>query len=488
MNRKRNVIEYLTLTGFAFIYQLSCLNWLKLLKHHINFAMDSNVFLCMGKFTLKGLIPYKDCFDHKGPVTVLINCFISLFHNSEIGYVWVLTFLMTFILIAINKILKLYFNRKMSIILTLVCLLIIRVYGFSNITENHCLPFLMWSIYFAIKYLKSSHISKKHNVWYSFFYGITFMVCTLTRLTNALPLCIFILVGFIVLIREKQGINLIKNILFFIIGAAICFLPFLIYFYCNDAVYDMLYGTILYNIEYTLNISKNKDITVITIIRQVVWYLSLFIVAMIIAVYNIIKNQQERRVAICVLLASITAIGFQLQSRMYTHYLVVYIPILIVAIGLFSYMLKDKKVKKFAMILLIFSIILVSYKNVSAYRESYYRLYKDNSAHVFIRESKQIKEKIPESDRKSVIAYNIHPLFYLSTDIVPCYKNFVLQDFQCSFSDEMRKNFEKDIMSLKAKYIVLTNGEKNNMDTFIYQNYERIFTTNKLILMRKKSK
>ncbi len=485
MNRKRNIIEYLTLTGFAFIYKLSCLNWLHLLKHHINFNLDSNVFLCMGKFTQKGLIPYKDCFDHKGPVTVLINWFVSLFHNSETGYFWVLTLLMAFTLIAINKIFKFYFNRKMSIILTLAFLLIIRVYGFSNITETYCLPFLMWSIYFAIKYIKSSHISKEHNVWYSFFYGITFMVCTLTRLTNALPLCIFILVGFITLIKEKQGVNLIKNILFFIIGATICCLPFLIYFYCNDAVYDMLYGTILYNIKYALNMTAN--VTVIGIIKHVIGYLGLFIVAVIIAVYNIIKNQQERRVAICVLLASITAIGFQLQSQMYTHYLIIYIPILVVAIGLFPYMLKDKKVKKFAMILLIFSIIIILYKNAMAYRDNY-KLYKDNSAHVFIKEAEQIKEKIPVSDRKYVIAYNTDPLFYLSADIVPCYKNFVLQDFQCSASDEMRKNFEKDIMSLKAKYIVLTDGKKNNMDTFIYQNYERIFTTNNLILMRKKSK
>lgn len=485
MNRKRNIIEYLILTGFAFIYQLSCLNWLKILKHHINFAIeDSDVFLCMGKFTQKGLIPYKDVFDHKGPVIVLINWVISQFHNSEIGYVWVLAFFMAFTLVGANKILKFYFNRKMSMILTLVCLLIIRVYGFSNMTETYCLPFLMWSIYFAIKYLKSSHISKEHNVWYSFFYGITFMVCTLTRLTNAIPLCVFILVGFVVLIKEKQGINLLKNILFFIIGATICFLPFLIYFYCNDAVYDMLYATILYNIEYTVNTPTH--LTIMTIINHMVYVLNLFIAALIIAAYNVVANQQERKVAICVLLASMSAIGFQLQSRMYSHYLIIYIPILVVAIGLFPYMLKDKKMKIFAIILLVCSSFVILYKNVSAYRHSYYNLYKDNSAHVFIKEAEQIKEKIPEPDRKYVIAYNTNSLFYLCTDIVPCYKNFILQDWQCSFSDEMRKNFEKDIMSLKAKYIVLTNGEENNMDTFIYQNYEPILTTTDLILMRKK--
>ena len=34
---------------------------------------DSNVFKAMGRFMADGLVPYKDYFDHKGPVVVFIE-------------------------------------------------------------------------------------------------------------------------------------------------------------------------------------------------------------------------------------------------------------------------------------------------------------------------------------------------------------------------------------------------------------------------------
>ena len=44
----------------------------------------------------------------------------------------------------------------------------------------------------------------EHNLGYAFFYGITFTVCALTRITNALPLCAIILVLFVYVLFEKR--------------------------------------------------------------------------------------------------------------------------------------------------------------------------------------------------------------------------------------------------------------------------------------------
>lgn len=88
-------------------------------------------------------------------------------------------------------------------------------YGEGNLTEEYCLPFLIWSFYFAIIYLKSAQEQKAHNKRiHSLFYGITFMVCALTRITNAIPLCIVIIIGLLVMVLEKQWRDIITNAFF----------------------------------------------------------------------------------------------------------------------------------------------------------------------------------------------------------------------------------------------------------------------------------
>ena len=37
------------------------------------FGYDSSIFKSMGKFMADGLTPYKDFFDHKGPIIILIE-------------------------------------------------------------------------------------------------------------------------------------------------------------------------------------------------------------------------------------------------------------------------------------------------------------------------------------------------------------------------------------------------------------------------------
>ena len=99
------------------------------------------------------------------------------------------------------------------------------------------------------------------------------------------------------------------------------------------------------------------------------------------------------------------------------------------------------------------------------------------------KDAKEITKLIPEKSRNSVLAYNVKSEYYIVTDIVPCYKYFMLQDWMCSVNDEMQEEFKEYIESGQAEYIV-ENGENNiynendgtdnDLDYIIDEKYEEM--------------
>lgn len=88
-----------------------------------------------------------------------------------------------------------------------------------------------------------------------------------------------------------------------------------------------------------------------------------------------------------------------------------------------------------------------------------------------------------EADSK-VLAYNMRPYFYIETDMMPCYKNFTLQDWQTQHDKELRNGFEKDLKSLAAEYIVVQWPNENRYQEFIDENYSVTKDSQKFRLYR----
>ena len=185
-------IIFVTLFSFA----TSPLYWKAL------FGGDSNIFVMLGKLTKEGMIPYKEFFDHKGPFIYFVEYIGQVIQDGYLGIFLVQIFCMFLSLCGVYKISRLFYQRRGSLIASVFSLFfLILYYQGGNYTEEYCLPFLLWSFYFAVGYLlKHDNEKTVHNPLYSFFYGITFMVCVLTRLTNALPLCIVVFIVFVVVV------------------------------------------------------------------------------------------------------------------------------------------------------------------------------------------------------------------------------------------------------------------------------------------------
>ena len=142
-------------------------------------------------------------------------------------------------------------------------------------TEEYCLPFIIWSGYFALKYIMNQE--ETHKCIWSVLYGVTVMAGAFTRLTNVIPLVGIMIVGMIVMIKRKD--RFFRNLLFILIGMILFALPFVIFFVANNALYEMIYATIIYNVRYATSIGT--DYSLMLILKVLVRQLLLIIFAII---------------------------------------------------------------------------------------------------------------------------------------------------------------------------------------------------------------
>lgn len=218
---------------------------------------DSQIFLTIGKFWAQGKIPYADLFDHKGPFIFWIDMLSFIFTKSRYGVLFFEILSISITVFFFDKIAYLYTkNDKKSIIFSIFSLLFLTLtFEGGNLTEEYCLPFLTVSLYFTLQFIEKykTRVSFNHNLKHAFFYGITFSICLLTRVTNAISLALSILIIMILLIKEKNFKNLFNNMFSFILGFSIIFLPFAIYFKANNIFYEFLEGTLLFNTKYAIS-------------------------------------------------------------------------------------------------------------------------------------------------------------------------------------------------------------------------------------------
>lgn len=439
---------------------------------HRYIGWDSDIFLAMGKFCKEGLVPYKDFFDHKGPIIIFIQWLGYVIGDGKPGvFVIQLAFLMM-TLLGIYKILSLYYRKNISLCLTVVSLLILNIYfDKGNLTEEYCLPFLMWSVYFSVQFLKGD--KPEHKCTQAFLYGITFMIGAMTRLTNSLPVVILTVIILVVMIRAKEWKSIWKNAVGFVSGAMMVLLPIAIYFIKVGALNEMLYATFVYNFKHgferaPLDASEVLHMTVLA----VPFIMSLFIGIVSHWRYKTKKtklhSQKLKTVGFVVVILSTTAIMFLMISRPYAHYMIVWMPTIILAMGLLGDLFEEKKV--FCIVTIVFCGISVLGKVGTAGMEIYSVL-KSEGTKEFEIHAKEVVSKIPDSDRDKVIAYNVKAYFYLITDVNPCYKNFNLQELHTRTDEVEMKEFAKDLSSMEAKYIV--TGRKDGMySRFIKEHYK----------------
>lgn len=208
---------------------------------------DSSVFKTVVLMMENGYMPYRDTFDHKGPLIYFINWI----GNQVRPYrgIWVVEFINLYItFIIMYKTARLKCGKIQSYITLLVAIsLLFSYFKDGNYTEEYAMPFIATALYIFLDYLLNRKISNIKVAICGFSLGC---VCLLR--INMIPVWIvFCTVIFTKCICQKEYSALRAFVIFFITGVAVIFLPTMLWLFMNHALQDFWNDYILFNLHYT---------------------------------------------------------------------------------------------------------------------------------------------------------------------------------------------------------------------------------------------
>lgn len=239
--------------NILFLFFMGCLAFLFLINSPLHpwlgadTGTDSSVFKTLALQMEEGLMPYKDSFDHKGPLIYILN-----YWGNKISYyrgIWLIEFLfMTITFFMIYKIARLSCSIKNSFFVMLVSIsLLFGYFEGGNLTEEYAMPFIAIAIYYFVDYLKNNKISKLRIL----ISGINLGCILLLRPNMIAVWFVFCIAIFILTIKKQDWITLLKFVVYFTLGITIILVPIIIWLAINNSLIPFWNDYIVFNSIYS---------------------------------------------------------------------------------------------------------------------------------------------------------------------------------------------------------------------------------------------
>ena len=245
---RKNYLEMLAVIVFIFAAA-----FVLLLKSPLNFWLradaetDSSVYKTVAFMISKGYMPYRDSFDHKGPLTYLVNL-LGMQIDAYCG-VWVIEFIAVFTTFAgIYQIARLRLNKIFSCFCILICgSLLYDYFEGGNMVEEYAMPFIAVSLYIFLDYFLNRKISRLRLAVCGGCLGAVFLLRP-----NMISLWIVFAIAVLVdCIIKKNVAKLWEFIIFFLVGFVIVIAPIFIWLAANGCFGAFIENYIQFNMVYS---------------------------------------------------------------------------------------------------------------------------------------------------------------------------------------------------------------------------------------------
>lgn len=253
--KKYRPIGFSVITSFLFITLCSMASFL----FPIHSRVDQNIFYTLGRGIIDGRVPYRDLFEHKGPLIYFFHAFAALINrHSFIGIYLLEVVFFAVTLLFMFKTARLFTGERSAYVAALlagaVCCTSFCFKSGDN-AEEYCFAFLMISLYYLMRYFKSADrdligVGLNGKMISLHTHLINYRVIFLNGILAGCVLWIkFIQLGFwiawmglifFVLFLQKDYKRAFVSCFVFLGGMAVTALPWVIYFGVNHAVSDWL--------------------------------------------------------------------------------------------------------------------------------------------------------------------------------------------------------------------------------------------------------
>ena len=298
---------------------------------------DSGVFQTIAMMMENGFMPYRDSFDHKGPLLYVINFFGRLI-DTDHG-IWFLEFISLYVLIIISyKIAGLtnnsYFVKLITILFALFFLEGRFVDGGNN-TEEFAMPFIAGGIYIFLDYLINKNISKYRIAICGGAFACVLML-KVNMVSVWLVFCLYISAKCII---EKNWGNLFHYIVWFLVGIVFVVLPIFLWLSFNGAFIDFLNCYILFNLKYSTGSLHSLFDTLF-----VQGYSAVFLISLIVSLlFSLQKGKNKALFIVYSFYLLVSLFLASMSRRIYGHYALVLVPSVVFPMSCFFGIFLEKR-------------------------------------------------------------------------------------------------------------------------------------------------
>lgn len=304
---------------------------------------DSSVYQYIGKQILEGKMPYRDIFDHKGPLIYLWHALGQFIHPLTGQYYLETIILFLALLFAFkltNQHLK---NNFLSFLIVILVFSTTPHIDTIGNTENLSLIPIFYILYFYQTLQKKQKLPIKDY----FLFGFTCQFLLLIKANYLIiPFCLTLQLLFY-LIKNKKYQTLQNFIIFAFLGALNLSIIVISWLYINDALLPFYKDYFLFNLEYsTLHTKQQLIIETFNTFIKLPGIIISFILILLLLI-NLKKYSKNQKNIIITLITTylLTFISLITTGNPVTHYVFILYPITII-LSAYLFMLIPNTSKK----------------------------------------------------------------------------------------------------------------------------------------------
>lgn len=500
MEQKRSALNklfrVLLLMILAVGYLAVCsLSTTPLLRYNV--GQDAAFFRLVGEGMTKGLLPYRDYFDMKGPYLFLMEYLGQLLLPGRLGAFGVQCVCLFITLLFCFKCFDLISPEKGCPLWASLLLLIPGAVMLSytmtggNLTEELSMPFLMPCLYLCLKYLGVTRIpspeNQDHPPLYGFYYGAAFGIMAMIRVTNAAVIGAILLTVTCNLLAWKRFRNLLANAGMFLLGILAGVAPACVWAACHGILGDMLSQVFLFGFAYSDEAGFAEKLWNL----KNIWpcLLTVLFPLIVLAVYRV-KDWKLWLLYISGVLTLLTAAA---MGNGYAHYFVLALPLWVLGGYLLAWNAHRLQIRraKSRWVCLLLSVLLILASVAAQWKQLYPRAIEEiRYAMYCVRYNVEERQdydaaqallaRIPEEERDRVYVYGLTSCsaWYVQAGLQPPMRYCDWQPHYIQLDPEIGREIEAYLRSEQARWVVTRADrvEPDSIAAILESEYTRVDT------------
>lgn len=210
---------------------------------------DAQSFFTVGKSMMRGKVPYRDLFEHKGPYLYFIYGLASLLFETSFYGVYIMECISLTVFLYFSMRTMMLFCKEKSAMLMIPLLAYatcsVNSFYWGGAAEEFCLPFLAISLYDALRYMKDRELPSARILIVN---GVCAGIIGLIKYTMLGFHFAWMLMFIILLIYKKEWKKIFTSSMLFLTGMITAMIPWFIYFGLQGALDEWFYCYIYTNL------------------------------------------------------------------------------------------------------------------------------------------------------------------------------------------------------------------------------------------------